>query len=294
MNRPDRVVTFVGPSGVGKSRTINGIIRRRAAMTREEEMLAGNGLCVSASNQSCSEVVISKGPCSVSYCKAGGSGQSFMNVVLADNPGVPDGGGRAARFLDDIVQYLKDSPSHGVVFVLDANCRKKGDLRYCLMALKECFNGQLCESRLIIYVNKLPTDYSLEDQGLFDQKEKDDFRKEKVQDLVQWVVGYLLGEPEASEVHSFQNVVCNMTGSRHGEEALKTAISQLPSVPMNPEQFWTWTEARNWYSSLEAQSFNNEEIQRRLIERKQNEVEGLEHDTYLFSWALFTCFCLWI
>ena len=273
-----KVVTVFGPSGVGKSRTINGIIRRRAANSREEEMLQGNGLCVSASNQSCSEVVISKGPCNVRYRKACGSGESFMNVVATDTPGVPDGGGRGARFLDDIMQHLKDNPCHGVIFVLDANCRKKGDLKYCLKALKECFNGLLRESRLIIYVNKLPTDFALEDQNLFDQEEKDTFRKEKTQDLVQYVVGYLLGE---SEVHSFQNFVCNMAESRHGEEALKTAISLLPSVPMNPGRFWTWTGARNWYRSLETDSLDNEKIQKRLIEKKQNELEGLEQDTLL-------------
>jgi len=173
------------------------------------------------------------------------------------------------------MQHLKDNPCHGVIFVLDANCRKKGDLKYCLKALKECFNGLLRESRLIIYVNKLPTDFALEDQNLFDQEEKDTFRKEKTQDLVQYVVGYLLGE---SEVHSFQNFVCNMAESRHGEEALKTAISLLPSVPMNPGRFWTWTGARNWYRSLETDSLDNEKIQKRLIEKKQNELEGLEQD----------------
>ena len=290
MEKPDRVVTFVGPSGVGKSFTINGIINRPPAQTREEEKHPEKGLRVSSSLQSCSQDVISKGPCRVSYQRPDGCGFSSMNVVATDNPGVPDSNGNAARFLDDIIQNLKDGQPHGIVFVLDANCKLDADLQYCLMALKECFHGQLCESRLIIYVNKLPTDFSLRRDGLVKQEQKNDFRKKKAQEIVQFTVGHLLGE---SRVHHFQNFVCNMADSSDGEELLKTKISQLHSFPMNPEEFWTWTEARNWYRRLLDNSLSKEDMQKHLIEKEQNEVAGLEQDTYLYSWRFFVL-CLFM
>ena len=136
-------------------RATNHITKLQPATSEDEEADPNRGLRVSAKHESCSDQVMAEGPVDVSM------GDGTMSVVLVDTPGVPDTQGRGVQFLEIILPFVKENPVHGIVFVVNASRRLSAELKLCVRAMKECFNGMLTESRLIIHVNKLPTDFEL-------------------------------------------------------------------------------------------------------------------------------------
>ena len=190
--------------------------------------------------------VIVKGPVTVDYTKMVGV-PGKMKVETTDTPGVPDTEGRAVDFLDKIMMHCRSCPLHGIVWVVDANGRFSADLQMALKAAKECWNGQLTESRLIVYVNKVPNAFSFRGHPKDEVRQK---QEEKVSQAVEYVVSYLLG-PE--KVAGFQNFVWNEQGSHAGVEFLKLAIAKLPSMPLGATQLKavrTWTEIKKYYDGV--------------------------------------------
>ena len=264
---------FIGPSGVGKSMTINDVTGLLPAASEEEEMDPACGVQVSSAFQSCTSKVISKGPCDVKYKKLDGIEESLRLEVI-DTPGVPDTEGRGIAFLDEVMAYIKEKPPHGVVVVVDASGRYTEELHHALTALKLCFNNMLSESSLMVYVNKLPSDYTLKKQGI-KGKELADKRLEKVWQAVDSVVSYILGP---DKVKGFLNNVWNEQDSDAGADDLKHVISLLPSKPMESSQFRTWTETEKDYLALLNDAKSKEQIQEETIANKRCLFDRLERD----------------
>ena len=102
------------------------------------------------------------------------------------------------QFLEIILPFVKENPVHGIVFVVNASRRLSAELKLCVQAIKECFNGMLRESRLIIHVNKLPNDLEFE-QMLpdIDDLSMRKIRSQKVNLINQFLAVISLSEDQA-------------------------------------------------------------------------------------------------
>jgi len=265
-----RRVLIVGPSGAGKSVTNNNITKLKPAKTQEEEEDPNKGLRVSAKLESCSDRILAKGPVDVP------TRDGPMSLVLVDTPGVPDTQGRGVQFLDNILSYVKENPVHGMVFVVDAGGWQSFEMELCMKALKECFNGMLSISRLIIYVNKLPTDFEFEETDPdIDDEGMRKIRQEKVHTMRQFLAKNLLQEEDAEK---FAMTAWNLQNSRDGADQLKAAIRQLPEETMNAKEFRTWTECKDYYDEMLADAVSAEECAEKEIQNLQARKEEIHND----------------
>merc|ERR1719383_280651 len=165
-----------------------------------------------------------------------------------------------------------------MVFVVDAGCWcwQSVEMELCMKALKECFHGMLRESRVIIYVNKLPTDFELQDTDPdIDDEGMRKIRQEKVTAITQFLAKNLLSEEDAEK---FANTAWNLQNSRDGADQLKAAIRQLPEETMNAKEFRTWTECKDYYDEMLAGSVNAEECAQKEIQNLKARKEEIQND----------------
>ena len=113
--------------------------------------------------------------------------------------------------LDEFVGYAKRNPPHGIVLVLAAKKDLTVDVKYVLMAMRECFKKMLSESRLIVYVKNLPSALTLEEEGIEDEAEQVERQAAKAREVADKAVYYILG---AEHLQGYQNLV------KHVEEIL--------------------------------------------------------------------------
>ena len=186
--------------------------------------------------------MMAKGPMDVSM------GDGTMSVVLVDTPGVPDTQGRGVQFLEIILPFVKENPVHGIVFIVNASRRLSAELKLCVRAIKECFNGMLRESRLIIHVNKLPDDLEFEqNEPDMDDESMMKIQSQKVNVITQFLPVISLSGDQAK---NFANTTWNLQGSRDGAGLLKAAICAFPSKPMVAKEFRTWTQCKDHYEAV--------------------------------------------
>ena len=157
--------------------------------------------------------------------------------------------------------------------MIDASSRLTQELQYALLALRECFNGLLSETRLILYINKLPNSFSLEQQGIPGNEEQADEREKKATEVAHFVANILFGHGKARE---FRNYVKNEQGSNDGVEGLKLLISQLPEARMDSSQFRTWSEKKKYYEDLKNGVLGREQCMQELRERKEGRKEEIK------------------
>ena len=157
--------------------------------------------------------------------------------------------------------------------MIDASSRLTQELQYALLALRECFNGLLSETRLILYINKLPNSFSLKQQGIRGNEKQADEREKKATEVAHFVANILFGPGKARE---FRNYVKNEQGSDDGVEGLKFLISQLPAARMDSSQFRTWTEKKKYYEDLKNGVLNREQCMQELRKRKEGRKEEIK------------------
>jgi len=274
-NSADRIVLFAGATGVGKSSTNNAITGLPPATTREDEQRPEWGLMVSAGLSSCSEEVLEKGPVRVS-CGLDPLHAIEMTVTLQDTPGVPDTQGRGVQFLDTVMQHARQHPPHGVVFAVDGSARLTSDLEFAVRCFKECFNNMLQESRLIIYVNKLPSNFALEEQGITDPAQQRQARRDKAKEVVDFIASKLLSEN--TNFSTFAGWAWNMEGSRDGVRMLKDQIRHLPANPMQAHHFRTWTEAEEYHKDILRDAENMLDEHNNLVANMEAQVREVQND----------------
>merc|ERR1719383_1083704 len=165
-----------------------------------------------------------------------------------------------------------------MVFVVDAGCWcwQSVEMELCMKAFRECFHGMLTESRLIIYVNKLPTDFELKqiDPDIDDEGIRK-IRQEKVTAITQFLAKNLLSEENAEK---FANTAWNLQGSCEGADQLKAAIYNLPEETMNAKEFRTWTECKTYYDEMLADAVSAEECAEKEIQNLQARKEEIHND----------------
>ena len=264
-------VSLVGPSGVGKSTTINELMGLRPATSADEELKPDHGPRVSSAFESCTSRVLSKGPANVTFDFNQTKWEMCLNV--SDTPGIPDTNGRGVSFLDAFMKHAKENPLNGVVLMIDASSRLTQELQYALLALRECFNSLLSETRLILYINKLPNSFSLKQQGIRRNEEQAYEREKKATEVAHFVANILFGPGKAGE---FRNYVKNEQGSNDGVEGLKLLISQLPPAPMDSSQFRTWSEKKKYYEDLKNGVLGREQCMQELRKRKEGRKEEIK------------------
>lgn len=253
---------------MGKSTTINELLDLPPATSADDELKPDRGARVSSKFQSCTSRVVTKGPANVTFDFNGTKREMCLRV--SDTPGIPDTKGRGVSFLDAVMEQIKQNSLNGVVLVLDASSRPTQDLQYALLALRECFNGMLSETRLIVYCNKLPNKFSLKQEGIVGKKEQAEEQEKKAKEVAHFVANILLENPR-----DFQNYVKNPQDSADGAEPLKYLISQLPAAPMNPSHLSTWTEKKKYYQNLLSGVLNKEQLKQDLRGWKQGKKEEI-------------------
>lgn len=192
----DRVVLFLGSSSAGTSLVIDEL----ASPPGDEDDVTTSDIDESLE---ASSHIVSRGPLEMRYTKFDGS-KSSTRMVFTGSPGLPDASGLGVSFLDEIMEHVKQHPPHGIVFVLRADCQYTPDLKYALMAMKECFNNMLSESRLLVYVTNLPSLSTLLEEGIEEDEEQVKRQEELARDVANHVVHYALGP---DHLEGFQNFI---------------------------------------------------------------------------------------
>ncbi|CAE7397121.1 unnamed protein product [Symbiodinium sp. CCMP2592] len=264
----ERKVMICGPSGSGKSFVSNKLTLLPVPKTSQQEEDPNYGVISSSTFGPCSTRVLTKrsrNPVKYYLNSRGDEGQ--MTLYVTDTPGVPDTKGRSVNFLNEVMSFARESRPHGIVWVVDAVGRFGNDMELALQAAKECWNGQLTESKLHVFVNRVPSAFSLANDGE-EEENIEQVQAEKVDAAVRYVVKCLLGE---DKVEGFRNYSWNLAGSHEGIKTLKLAIAKF-DTPLTDQQagsIRTWDELNTYYEDLETGAISAKEFQEQQLSAKQ-------------------------
>jgi len=210
-------VVLIGPTGAGKSRIGNAILKDKA-------------FGVSSSAVSCTQEP-SEHTRNVTLA---GSSVTF-ELTVVDTPGMGDSSGQSSTMMDKIIEYMR-TKTVNIIIIVCPHDRMSTGLKNSLNVLRECLDG-FDDGSTALFINKAPSDETLSEDT--QPRSQEDVLNE-ARNLIEKELNYKFA--------NFLFIPKSTDAIRRVTETMLQVISQ--STQIDSSKLKTWTERIQYYENI--------------------------------------------
>jgi len=258
-----RKVILLGQTGAGKSSIGNKLLDNKHAF--KSAAIGSNESETEVVTSSQSHVTTSKGD---------------LRMTVFDTPGLGDTKGRSIKFLDIMMDRIKQEKPHAIIFFMPSDMKFGPEINYALKCFAQCLKPSasstvgMPDGRVLLVVNKLPSDADFGGDFASGTSDKDKILA-NCMDSANECLRKGLGLPsKIAEAHTFgvqkykidQNVI----------RAMSDAIRNIPDEPLDVGQFRTFAEVMFEATRLKNDAVSADEYAEITIDRLNKDIKWHE------------------
>jgi len=259
-----RKIFVLGQSGAGKSSIANKLLKNDNAFKPAEL----------GKNESETEVVTS----SQSHVP---TPKGDLRLTIFDTPGLGDTKGRSIRFLDIMMERIKEEKPHLLIFFIPSDMKFGPEIHFALKCFAQCLKPSagssvgMPDGRVLLVVNKLPSDAEFGGDFSSGPSNKD-ATLAKCMDNANECLRKGLGRPtKICQPHTFgfqKNKVDQNT-----LEAIWEAIRNVPDEPLDVGQFRTFAEVMSEATRLKNNAVSADDYAQTKINQLKADIRWHEN-----------------